>query len=77
VVLQVTVTVSVAVLSLVALLFVALYRMRNLDWLKFSAQLLPVPKFTFEVRADSKSEALPPGEEERKDRGTAPSSRYE
>jgi hypothetical protein len=66
-ILQVATAISIAILSVVALLFVALCRMRNLGWLKFSAKLLPVPTFTFEVSADSKLEKLPPGENEPKD----------
>jgi hypothetical protein len=55
-ILLVTCAISIAILSVVALLFVALYRMKNLGCLKVSAKFLPVPTFTFEISADSKSE---------------------
>ena len=63
----VTCAISIAILSVVALLFVALCRMKNLGWLKFSAKFLPVPTFTFEISAHSKSEGFSPGEDEPKD----------
>jgi hypothetical protein len=43
---------SITILSLVALLFVVVLRMKTPGWLKFSARLLPVPTFTFEISAD-------------------------
>ena len=54
----VTWAVVIAILSVAALLFVALCRIRNLGWLKVSVKLLPAPTFTFEMRAESKTEEI-------------------
>lgn len=64
---QVTSAISIAIVSAVPLLFFALLRLRNLGWLKFTAKFLPVPTFTFEISADSRSEEFPPGEDEGKE----------
>lgn len=59
---------SITILSLVALLFVVVLRMKTLGWLKLSARLLPVPTFTVEISADVKAVESPPGKEKPKGR---------
>jgi hypothetical protein len=67
--LQVTSAILIIILSVVALLFVALLRMGKLARIKVSLKSVPVT-FTFEAGADSKLGEIPPGEDELKD--TAP-----
>ena len=67
---------AVIIVSVVTFLFLALFRIRNLARIKVVLRSLPLT-FSFEASADSTPGELEPGEGERKDPGTAPSSRHE
>jgi len=62
----VQVTSAIIIVSVVAFLFVGLFRMRNLARIKVVLKSLPLT-FTFEASAGSRPQELGPGEDERKD----------
>ena len=64
---------AIIIVSVVAFLFIALFRIRNLARIRVVLKSLPLT-FTFEASADSKPGEIEPGEDERKDSGAAPTS---